>query len=137
MDAATTELVAALLRVIVAWSGQPWPAHIPPVEIVPSASMPCNCQGFFAYARESRGYGGVTRIPERLLLRDDVNLATALGRSILLHELVHALQAQSGPAEYGTPLWYRRERQAYAFQARYLRDADATIRLTIRETEND
>jgi hypothetical protein len=137
MDAATTELVVALLRVIVAWGGLPWPAHVPPVEIVAAADMPCNCQGFFAYARESRGYGGTTRIPGRLLLRNDVNLDTALGRSILLHELVHAMQAQSGPAEFGTPLWHRRERQAYAFQARYLRDADAAIRLTVRQADDD
>lgn len=133
----TTELVAALLRVIVAWSGQPWPAHVPTVEIVPAASMPCNCQGFFAYARESRGYVGVNRIPERLMLRDDVDLGTPLGRSILLHELVHAMQAQDGRAEYGTPLWYRRERQAYAFQTRYLRDADATVRLSFRHAGDD
>jgi hypothetical protein len=133
----TTELVAVLLRVIVAWSGQPWPAHVPTVEVLPAVSMPCNCQGFFAYARESRGYGGTTRIPERLLLRDDVNLATPLGRSILLHELVHAMQAQNGPAEVGTPLWHRRERQAYALQVRYLHEADATVRLSVRHADND
>ncbi len=43
------------------------------------------------------------------------------GRSILLHELVHALQAQQGAAEYGSALWYRREREAYQVQYRFLR----------------
>lgn len=115
-----TDLVALLLQLAVGWTGQPMPPATPPVEILSEARMPCRCPGFFAYERRVQGYGSLTIIPERLLLREDVDLETPLGRSILLHELVHLVQAQAGPAAFGTSLWYSREREAYRLQARYL-----------------
>jgi hypothetical protein len=115
------ELIAQLLTLAVAWSGYPAPATPPAVHIVSASQMPCRCPGFFAYSKWIYGYGVAHEIPEELLLRDDVDLHEAYGRSILLHELVHALQAQEGPAEYGSPLWYRREREAYHVQFRFLR----------------
>lgn len=132
-----SDLVAILLHLAVSWSGQPMPPATPTLEILPAAQMPCNCQGFFGYARREPGYGAVIEFPARLLLREDVDLGTPLGRSILLHELVHAVQAQDGPAEFGTPLWYQRERQAYRLQARYLSYAGSVVRLTAWHADDE
>jgi hypothetical protein len=115
------ELIAQLLTLAVAWSGYPAPATPPAVHIVSAARIPCRCPGFFGYTARIHGYGGTSDLSGELLLRDDVDLHGPYGRSILLHELVHALQAQEGSAEYGSPLWYRREREAYRVQFRFLR----------------
>jgi hypothetical protein len=71
--------------------------------------------------RFTAGYGATVSTQARLLLHHDVDLEDPYGRSILLHELVHALQAQEGPAEFGSLLWQRREREAYRVQHRFLR----------------
>jgi hypothetical protein len=115
------ELIAQLLRLAALWSGYDEPPQVPTVLVVAQPQMPCACAGAFRYASRSFAYGGALEHPARLFLREDVNLDGALGRSILLHELVHALQAQHGPARYGTPLWHQREREAYRVQYRYLR----------------
>ncbi len=117
-------IVAQLLELAVAWTGYVQPAQLPDVEVLPPAAMPCPCMGFFAYARRVPGYGTTIHLPSRLLLRTDVDVETPAGRSILLHELVHALQAGAGPAAFGSREWYRREREAYGVQARYLRMED-------------
>ena len=116
-----TDLIAQLLQLAAAWTGYPEPAVPPEVHIVSAAEIPCPCLGVFLYSRQFAGYGATVSVPARLLLRQDVDLQDPYGRSILLHELVHALQAQEGPAEFGSPLWYRREREAYRVQHRFLR----------------
>ena len=114
------ELIAQLLALAVAWSGYTAPATAPVVHIVPAAQIPCPCAGFYAYRTRFHGYSQPETTGE-VLLRDDVDLRGSYGRSILLHELVHSLQAQRGAAEFGTPQWYQREREAYWIQHRYLR----------------
>lgn len=118
-----TDLVAELLALAAAWTGYPEPAVPPEVHIVSAAEMPCPCLGAFLYSRQFMGYGTTVVTPARLLLRDDVDLQQPYGRSILLHELVHVLQAPRGPAAFGSPLWHRREREAYRVQYRFLRMA--------------
>lgn len=115
------ELIAQLLTLAVAWSGYPALVTPPAVHVVSAAQIPCRCAGFFRYATWRHGYGATLESPAELLLRDDVDLHGPYGRSILLHELVHALQAQEGPAGYGSPLWHQREREAYLVQFRFLR----------------
>ena len=90
------ELIAQLLTLAVAWSGYPAPATVPAVHIVSAARIPCRCPGFFGYTARIHGYGAAPEFSGELLLRDDVDLHGTYGRSILLHELVHALQAQEG-----------------------------------------
>lgn len=130
-------LVAQLVQLAIAWTAYGPPAALPAVEFVPRHDMPCSCLGYFGYERSIPGYGHVTRIPARLLLREDVDIDTAIGRSILLHELVHALQANAGPASFGTPEWHRREREAYRVQARFLSHSNVHVpsgwRLTLRD----
>jgi len=115
------ELIAQLLALAVGWSGYPAPATAPPVHIVSAAQIPCQCAGFYAYITRFHSYGEAPETTGEVLLRDDVDLQGLYGRSILLHELVHSLQAQRGAAEFGSPLWYQREREAYWIQHRYLR----------------
>jgi hypothetical protein len=115
------DLLAHLLHLAMAWTGYVGPEALPEVEVVVAAQMPCDCMGVFLYTRRFHGYGTSVQYPARLLLRKDVDLDSAYGRSILLHELVHALQAKDGPAEFASPLWYRREREAYRVQWRFLR----------------
>jgi hypothetical protein len=121
-------LIAELLGLAMAWSGHGEPPLLPALEVVSEAQMPCKCAGAFLYATRTVGYGGAIQHPARLLLRGDVNLESVLGRSILLHEIVHALQAQHGPAAYGTPLWHQREHEAYRIQHRYLRASGMAMR---------
>jgi hypothetical protein len=115
------ELVAYLLHMASMWTGYAEPASPPRIEIVSEAQMPCPCLGIYLYKSRYAGYGAIQPAPGLVMLRQDVDIGSALGRSILLHELVHALQAQEGPARYGSPLWYQREREAYRVQHRFLR----------------
>lgn len=105
-------LLAELLALAAAWSGYPPVETLPAIEQRPAVEMPCPCPAIYLY-------------DGRMLLARELDTGTAHGRSIVLHELVHHLQAQEGPAEYGTPLWYTREREAYRVQYRYLRATGA------------
>lgn len=58
----------------------------------------------------------------RIALADDLDLGTVLGRSYLLHELVHAAQYASGTAQ-AAACPQALEWDAYRLQAEYLRDA--------------
>jgi len=113
-------LVAELLFLASLWTGISAPAALPGVERPSPEAMPCRCLGFYAYGATLVGYGAVAPAPDRLLVRSDVDLTSPMGRSILFHELVHALQATRGPAATGSAEWQRRERQAYRLQHRFL-----------------
>ncbi len=129
-------LIAQLLQLAVAWTGYPEPIPIPTVQIVSAQQMPCPCMGLFEYGTRIQGYGSTFEGHARLLLRQDVDLSTPYGASILLHELVHALQAQQGAAQYGSPTWHRREREAYQVQFRFLRASGMMLRQH-RESSSD
>jgi len=120
-------LIAQLLHLAVAWTGYSEPASVPVVQVVSAEQMPCPCMGFFGYSMQIQGYGATIELPARLLLREDVDLSKPYGSSILLHELVHALQAQQGPAQYGSTLWQRREHEAYQVQFRFLRASGVAL----------
>lgn len=113
-------LVLSLLHWLVAVSGHPLPAELPELRQMPGREMPCRCAAFYQYPQSVQGYGVSIRRPGRILIRADVDLATERGRSILLHELVHAAQAVRGPVPYGTSEWHSREAEAYALQSHYL-----------------
>jgi hypothetical protein len=111
-------LVSDLFAVISSLSTYPQPYHLPPVQLKPVAQLqqmvcsgPCQLRGFY--------------IPRKgVFLSDalDVN-HDVVARSVLLHELVHHVQATSGHYE-GQPdsceRATREERQAYDIQNRYL-----------------
>lgn len=120
------QLLSSLLQLALAWSLYDEPVALPAVEIIPSGQMPCHCKGLFLYAQPYSGYEGLGTRQARLLLREDVDLSTAYGQSILLHELVHALQAQQGAVASGTRQWHIREREAYRLQYRFMRATGLT-----------
>lgn len=117
-------LIVELVQLASLWTGYAIPESLPPLERPTPSAMPCSCLGFYAYGRKTVAYGAVAKATDRLLLRSDIDVDAPMGRSILFHELVHALQAARGPAATGSGEWQRRERQAYALQYRYL----ATLR---------
>jgi hypothetical protein len=130
MDSASlTRLVADLFGVIQALSGQPAPAVMPEVHRVSHAVIQekfCNgpCRVRAAYHPEWGVY-----IDERL----DLERST-FDRSVLLHELVHHVQASAGYYE-GRPddceRATREEREAYAIQNRYLSSVNDWRRLPL------
>ena len=130
-------LVVTLLHWLVAASGYPLPAELPELRQVPGVEMPCHCLAFYEYARALQGYGVSIRQSGRIWMSKDVDLGTDRGRSILLHELVHAAQALRGPVPYGTHEWHAREAEAYALQSHYLQQQgifdDTASRYSMRD----
>lgn len=114
------KLIAELVQLASLWTGYAIPDRLPPLERLAPSDMPCSCIGFYAYGRKTVAYGIVGNAPDRLMIRSDLDVESPMGRSILFHELVHALQAARGPAATGSREWQRRERQAYTLQYRYL-----------------
>ncbi len=116
MDAALAQLVAKLLVSIQLLAGFDLPAEPPKVVFVPQEQLqeaacdgPCDVYGWFPPGRVI--YLNVRLDP----LRDIV------ARGILVHELVHYLQQESGifQASGGCRAWLERERQAYDIQIRW------------------
>ena len=111
-------LIAELLIAVQAISGYPGPAEAPVVELVAHVELqemacegPCEVRGWYA--------GGST-----IYLDDRLDSENNMwDRGILVHELVHYLQEQSGA--YGAiptcRRWLEREEEAYAVQQQWLR----------------
>ncbi|MBB1160577.1 hypothetical protein [Aquariibacter albus] len=95
----------------------------PHVEQLPLAQLharvcpdrPADCRGMQAHHDPAE---------RRILLADTLDLAHPVGRSFLLHELVHALEAEAGqtPAAEDCEAVLRSERRAYRAQDAFLRD---------------
>ncbi len=116
MDAALAQLVAKLLVSIHLLAGFELPAEPPEVVFVPQRDLqeaacdgPCEVYGWFPPGR-------IIYLDDRL---DPIRDITA--RGILVHELVHYLQQESGTvlAGGGCSAWLERERQAYDIQIRW------------------
>ena len=56
--------------------------------------------------------------------KQDMNLSDPLSKSILVHEFIHHIQANSGFLASNCNVWYSNEKQAYRLQAKYLRNND-------------
>jgi hypothetical protein len=120
-------LVAELFAAIHLMSGYPLPAEPPVIHFVPQAQLaemvcqrPCRVRA--VYFRDSGVY-----VDETLdLLGED------LDRSILLHELVHHVQAVTGRYDSLASecrRWTASEREAYSLQSRYLRHINSPSRV--------
>lgn len=112
-----TRLVAELLIAAAALSGYPLPAERPDVVIISHAELeqaacgrPCRVFGWSPP-------GATIYLDDRLDLDDDL-----FAQSILVHELTHYLQQESG--KFGNRRtcseWMEREREAYLVQYRWL-----------------
>lgn len=124
LDLDEAALVDALLDALPGLSRYPRPAEPPTLVYLPSTvlrskacSSPCPVLAYYAGGRE-------------IYLDHSLNpLVSLFDRSILLHELVHYLQAQqedevralegAGPG-LRCRIWYAREYEAYAVQQRFL-----------------
>jgi len=113
-------LIGHLLRIAVAMTGYSAPASLPDVYIVSQEVMPCACLAAMLYPRKMVSYGHPIHLPTRIFLDDSVDPRSGFGKSVLLHELVHVLQATEGATQFGTATWHAREREAYKVQTRYL-----------------
>lgn len=125
MDAGeVTSLVAELFATIHLLSGYPLPEHKPEVSFLPLAMMQqmickraCPVKAFY-----KPGEG--VFIDEKIDVKDDI-----YSRSVLLHELVHHLQHESGKFDnLDTPChrWQAREVEAYEIQHKYLKKMRVT-----------
>lgn len=111
------EIVASLLLTVSQLSGYPLPRETPPIHVLSEQAMseqvcrsPCGVRAFYL---DGRG----------VYLRDDLDVVNDLkARSILLHELVHHFQHESGrfAALASCERWLAREDEAYRLQNSYL-----------------
>lgn len=111
------EIVASLLLTVSQLSGYPLPRETPPIHVLSEQAMseqvcrsPCGVRAFYL---DGRG----------VYLRDDLDVVNDLkARSILLHELVHHFQHESGrfAALTSCERWLAREDEAYRLQNSYL-----------------
>lgn len=124
VDLDEAALIDALLDVLPTLSRYPRPAEPPRLVYLPTAqlraqacSVPCPVLAYYAGGSE-------------IFLDHSLNpLINLFDRSVLLHEMVHYLQAQqvdevramasAGPRER-CRLWHAREREAYAIQQNFL-----------------
>ncbi len=124
LDLNEPELVDALLDALPSLSRYPRPLQPPQLVYLPTAELrsractvPCPVLAFYSGGRE-------------IYLDHSLNpLISLFDRSILLHEMVHYLQAQqvdemraldaAGPRER-CRIWYAREYEAYAVQQTFL-----------------
>ena len=120
-----TELLAALLLWASQTTGYPALSEMPRVELASAAELDAR----FAAGGANAAGQQVAALYEPgrnvILLDATLDLSTPLGRSYLLHELVHALQFAAGrPAEVHCVGLL--EAEAYRTQARYLNDHHLT-----------
>lgn len=117
------ELVAALLLWASQSTGYPAQIEVPRVEFASTAQL----QAHFAAGGANAAGQQVAALyePARnvILLDTTLDLSTPLGRSYLLHELVHALQFAAGRQAEVRCVGLL-ESEAYSTQARYLKDHD-------------
>lgn len=128
MDAAT---LSQLLLLAAQLSGLPAAdeGKVPHIEQLPLAQLhasvcperPADCRGLL---------GHHDPVARRILLADTLDLARPVGRSFLLHELVHALEAEAGqtPEAGDCEAVLRSERRAYRAQDAFLREAGQSER---------
>ncbi len=115
---AMADLLPALMKAIDRLSKYTIPDSLPRVQRVPHAKIEeLACGGAKCAAL------AVYRSGEGVYIDKALNLETEVfARSVLLHELVHYVQDVAGERAEAEPCkrWYRRERQAYAIQMRFL-----------------
>jgi hypothetical protein len=122
----SSKLVLTLLTAISGYTGYAIPGDPPQITTLPHhvlaqrvCGRPCQVFGF--------------TLPNGDIVIDE---ALAIGRdpaatSILVHELTHFLQIKSvaHPRPITCRIWNDREREAFAVQARWLRETAATVRV--------
>jgi len=122
---AVVEVVASLFLAVSQLTDYPAPRELPPIHVLSEREMaqrlcagPC---GVRAYYLDGQG----------VYLRDDLDIVDDLkARSILLHELVHHIQHETGrfAAMNACERWLAREDEAYRVQNAYLSGLRTSLR---------
>ncbi len=60
----------------------------------------------------------------KIYYKQDLDMNSPLTKSILVHEFIHHIQANTGFRAYDCNVWYSNEKEAYRLQAKYLRNND-------------
>ena len=128
-QASIASLAGELITAIHLLSGAPVPSTLPEIHFVPQrqlAQMFCGkpCKVRAIYLRDQGVY-----LDEALDLE-----ASTFDRSILLHELVHHVQAVSGGYGGNAPdceRWNKAETQAYTLQNAYLTKMNSGTRVSM------
>ena len=60
----------------------------------------------------------------KVYYRQDLNFNDMYAKSVMVHEFIHHIQANSGFVAVDCDIWYKNEKQAYRLQAKYLRNND-------------
>ena len=119
-------LVIALLTSVSTYTGYAIPGDPPNITVMSHAALeqkvcgrPCQVLGFTSP-------DGEIMLDERLKIGAD-----PVATSILVHELTHFLQIKSiaHPQPIDCRIWNDREREAFAVQTRWLRDAAPSIQV--------
>jgi len=122
----SAKLVAALLTAISGYTGYAIPGDPPQITTLSHDALaqkvcgqPCQIYGFTAP-------DGEVFMDEKLKIGTD-----PVATSILVHELTHFLQIKSiaHPQPVDCRIWNDREREAFAVQARWLRDTASSIQV--------
>lgn len=122
---AVVEVVASLFLAVSQLTDYPAPRELPPIHVLSEREMaqrlcagPCGVRAFYL-----DGQG--------VYLRDDLDIVDDLkARSILLHELVHHIQHETGrfAAMNACERWLAREDEAYRIQNAYLSGLRTSLR---------
>lgn len=116
-------LVLELILAASDLSALPVAPVMPRIEVLPAESMPCTCQAHYE--------ADVVR------LRDDVDPDTLFGRSVIVHEITHHLQAHADGRPRDERDRFRREVQAVATQNAYLKAHGSATRAAYTHRTDD
>lgn len=60
----------------------------------------------------------------KIYFKQDLDMNSPVTKSILVHEFIHHIQANTGFRASDCSVWYNNEKEAYRLQAKYLRSND-------------
>lgn len=95
-------------------SGYPVPETLPQVSVLVPASMPCSCAGQY--------------LDGRISINASLDLDAPFGRSVVVHELTHHLQAAAKGKARDERARIAREVEAHEIQNRYLASQGSSTR---------
>lgn len=102
----TMRLLLQLMLAASDLSGYPVPDVLPQMSVLAPAAMPCTCAGQY--------FDG------RISINASLDLGTPFGRSVVVHELTHHLQAVEKGKARDERTRFAREVEAHDVQNRYL-----------------
>jgi hypothetical protein len=125
-DANIISLMAEAKRLMKTKADIPFP-EIYPASVEYLKSLVCNGS---SYCPVNAVY-----YDNKIYYKQDMDLNSHHSKSILVHEFIHHIQANSGFVATDCNIWYSNEKEAYRLQAKYLRNNDqddSSVREAVR-----